>query len=542
VIAFYGYEWGKRRRLVSLSRARARMGPDPEPLALPWCGHPTPSEKAVRKLLVASQKTGVGKTTTSINLAAATARAGARVLLVDADPLSNISTALNLASHPGRQTLRQAGIDLPGVLFCGVLPGLDVISPYEEGGCSDADLDELFGLVASPTFEDCYGCLVVDSPPFMGANPAQLLATCEEYLLVMRAEPLAYRTLPAFLELVQRSQSGRETAIVMRGILLTLPEGEASGGRWERELRGRFSGRILSPVIPHDEEVSKELTAGRIVTSSRPESAVAERYQTLAETLGLASEGRAGKPLADAATPLLAAAASFQTAGAASRQTALVVGAPSTQGPTTTAELDEPPPFVPKEEPVTSIPDFPAHEEFADDPHEPEGLELPPPEPEASRPLPPVAPSAHTSLADFSVSEPEPEPEPVSAAAVPEQPAAVPPSRRKFDFKQAWFIWICLAVLAGLSLRVIELADTLKPVAVGVAVAALVILLIQVLTAFQEQNNRKKSSRSADSSASAETRKSATTRTGGASEAATRVINFARYRRGKPRRRDDPRK
>src|SRR5262245_50895983 len=79
----------------------------------------------VRKLLVASQKGGVGKTTSSINLAAATALAGSRVLLLDADPLSNISSALQLDRHPQRLSLREAGTDLPGVLCCGVLPGLD---------------------------------------------------------------------------------------------------------------------------------------------------------------------------------------------------------------------------------------------------------------------------------------------------------------------------------------------------------------------------------------------------------------------------------
>src|SRR5262249_29835640 len=61
---------------------------------------------AVRKLLVASQKGGVGKTTSSVNLAAAAALAGNRVLLLDADPLSSISSSLNLAQHPQRQTLR----------------------------------------------------------------------------------------------------------------------------------------------------------------------------------------------------------------------------------------------------------------------------------------------------------------------------------------------------------------------------------------------------------------------------------------------------
>ena len=192
----------------------------------------------MRKLLVASQKSGIGKTTTSINLAAAAALAGTRVLLLDADPLSNVSTALHLGSHPFRRPLRDSGVDLPGALVCDVLPGLDVLSPYEAGACSDADLDDLLRLLNTPQFQASYGCLVVDAPPFLGANPGQLVGACDGYVVVMRAEPLAHRTLPAFLELVQRSR--RDRPAPLHGILLTLPEGEPPGGRWERELRGRL--------------------------------------------------------------------------------------------------------------------------------------------------------------------------------------------------------------------------------------------------------------------------------------------------------------
>ena len=139
----------------------------------------------MRKLLVASQKGGVGKTTTSMNLAAAAALTGSRVLLLDADPLSNISTALNLAGHPQRRPLRQAGIDLPGVLVPNFVPGLDVFSPYDEGLCSDDDLDRLLGVLTGPALEQLYGCMIVDVPPFLGGNPSQLIGSCDELLLVM---------------------------------------------------------------------------------------------------------------------------------------------------------------------------------------------------------------------------------------------------------------------------------------------------------------------------------------------------------------------
>src|SRR5689334_8746380 len=60
----------------------------------------------VRKLLVASQKSSSGKTTTAINLAAATALKGSRVLLVDVDPVGTVSMALNLTSHKNRKKLQ----------------------------------------------------------------------------------------------------------------------------------------------------------------------------------------------------------------------------------------------------------------------------------------------------------------------------------------------------------------------------------------------------------------------------------------------------
>lgn len=261
----------------------------------------------MRRLLVASQKAGVGKTTSSINLAGAAARAGSRTLLLDADPLSTVSNTLQLAEFPNRVLLREAGLELPGVLCCGVIPGLDVLSPYEDGACTDADLDELISLFDSPQFQACYGCLVIDAPPFLGANPSQLLKTADEFLIVMRSESMAYRTLPAFLELVQRSRKGAK----MRGILLTLPENDLPGDHCEQELRARLGTRILPHTVEHSDAVVRAVAKGLVVTQSSPMCQPALAYTAVATTLKLASEPT-GYP-AQAESGLLAAAQSRLT-------------------------------------------------------------------------------------------------------------------------------------------------------------------------------------------------------------------------------------
>ncbi len=189
--------------------------------------------------------------------------------------------------------------------------------------CNDTELSELLTMLAHSSFGDCYSTMIIDTPPFMGANPVELLNVCDEFVVVMRAEPLAYRTLPAFLELVQHSKKP-DRQVQMLGILLTLPEGEPLGGRWECELRGRFGPRILPQVVPFDEEVGKALLLGQILRLYNPESIAAQQYLALTETLSLTSAAMESVILSSQA-PLAALTASYQASGVMARVNAEAV-------------------------------------------------------------------------------------------------------------------------------------------------------------------------------------------------------------------------
>jgi chromosome partitioning protein len=408
-------------------------------------------EMAVRKLLVASQKGGVGKTTTSVNLAAAAAAAGARVLLLSADPLSGIGAAFNLAQHPRRRPLRQAGLDLPGVVVADVVPGVDVLGPYDDGGCSDEELDELLRLTAAPSLGERYGCLIVDAPPFLGGKPTQLAATCDDLVLVMRAEPLAHRTLPAFLELVQRSRRPGGKAVTLRGVLLTLPEGEPPGGRWERELRGRLGTRVLPQVIPFDEEVGKALLLGEVVCRAAPESPASAEYHHLAESLGLAAE--AGQPEDGDPLPAL-------TEALRARPRALVgAAAPARPASEAAESATEEPPL----DELTAPAPLPARLVSA--------VELP-----VLSHLPPLPPTPRPPKRPRPEPRPESRPEPASA------PKAAPPPGG-VNSKSPLLVGVGLAVVMGVGLKLLQVPPYLVHLAVGCAVAGLAFLLLRALEA-----------------------------------------------------------
>ncbi|MCE9534567.1 MAG: AAA family ATPase [Planctomycetes bacterium] len=245
----------------------------------------------MRKLLIASQKGGVGKTTAAINLASAIALSGGRALLVDADPLGGIAAALNLAAHRPAPGLRSLGIESPAPLWKDVVPGLDITTPYSDPDKPGHTLDEFLTLINTEQALTRYSWIILDAPPVIGGMQLRsLLHSSDELILVIRAEPMAFRTVPMFLQLIKMVQEDG-SLLKLRGLLLTLPANEPLGGAWESELRRVFARSMLPQAIPHDEEVARAALLGKPVVAVNPQSLAAKQYTALALHLGLIGSG-----------------------------------------------------------------------------------------------------------------------------------------------------------------------------------------------------------------------------------------------------------
>ncbi|MCA8969989.1 MAG: ParA family protein [Planctomycetes bacterium] len=243
----------------------------------------TRSATSTRTIMIGSQKGGVGKTTTTINLGVACAEMGKRVLIVDVDPVSSISASLHL-EVPRTCGLKRAAEGANDAIMTDVEPDMDVLPCTPEDFRGDPKLGDWLRALAERDFERPYDLILVDSPPYAGARSRDLLANAKELLLVIRAEPLSYRTLPGFLHDIRRLDSVG-LAPNLRGIVLTLPQGEQIGGRWERGLRNRFGSRMFEHAIPYDSVVGYALLQGLPVVVSEPDSVPACHYVKIAEKL-----------------------------------------------------------------------------------------------------------------------------------------------------------------------------------------------------------------------------------------------------------------
>ena len=249
-------------------------------------------------IAVLNQKGGVGKTTSTINIAAYLTKRGSTVLIVDLDPQGNATSGLGIA----KQELETTMYD---VLFGAVRPeqsiketsiaGLYVLPANAQLAAAEVDLageDKREFRLATAIKQLEYDYILIDCPPSLGLLSINALCAAQSVLIPVQAEYYALEGLGQLLDVTQRVRHGLNPGLEILGVAVTMYDGRTSlSEQVLQELKKHFGAKLFSTVIPRNVRLAEAPSFGRSIMEHDKWSKGARSYKNLAKEI----ETRVGK-------------------------------------------------------------------------------------------------------------------------------------------------------------------------------------------------------------------------------------------------------
>ena len=254
-----------------------------------------------RIITISNQKGGVGKTTTAVNLAAALAHKGMRVLVIDLDPQGNASTALGAPHHEGTISSYDVMVGQASIA--------DAAQPSTEHPnliCLPATID-LAGaeidLVNTPNRErilaEALGkylithpqdYVFIDSPPSLGLLTVNALVAATEVMVPIQCEYYALEGVTQLISNIERIKQALNPSLIISSILLTMYDSRTKlSSDVAAEVRNYFPNQTLQAVIPRSVRISEAPSFGQTAIKYDPKNAGSLAYQEAA--IELANRG-----------------------------------------------------------------------------------------------------------------------------------------------------------------------------------------------------------------------------------------------------------
>ncbi|MDU0347933.1 ParA family protein [Actinomyces sp. MRS3W] len=268
---------------TSIAEKEERVCPVPAPLD---------SHGPARVIAMCNQKGGVGKTTTTINLGAALAEYGRRVLIVDFDPQGAASAGLGVNAHELDQTIYDmlvaARPDVRPIIHSTSVEGLDLIPANIDLSAAEVQLvgevarEQALARVLRPVLDD-YDAILVDCQPSLGLLTVNALTASHGVIIPLETEFFALRGVALLVETVDRVRDRINPRLQIDGILATMVDPRTLHSREVLErLTEAFGDKLFDTRIRRTVKFPDASVASEPITSYAPGHPGAEAYRRLA--------------------------------------------------------------------------------------------------------------------------------------------------------------------------------------------------------------------------------------------------------------------